>query len=76
MTKTVVQVVQGAILVIVGYYLGCWIDTLPPFNKETEDRSRMSIYVDNRTGCHYLGKLFGGLTPRLRPDGSHICGGD
>lgn len=34
--------------------------------------SGMNLYVDAATGCNYLGRS-GGLTPRLRADGSHWC---
>jgi len=33
--------------------------------------SGMSIFVDHKTGLQYLGR-YGGLTPRLNKDGSHM----
>ena len=39
------------------------------------NRSGMSLYIDNLTGCHYLSTLFGGLTPRMDRNGNHICTG-
>ncbi len=36
------------------------------------NRSGMDFYVDNGTGCHYLGPFFGGLTPRLDGAGRHM----
>lgn len=37
-------------------------------------RSGMILHVDHRTGCHYLSMgRFGGITPRLNPDGSQVC---
>ena len=36
-------------------------------------RSGMTLHIDHETGCHYLGRFFGGVTPRLDWDGSHIC---
>ena len=39
------------------------------------DRSGLSLFVDNMTGCHYLGNEHGGMTPRLDQNGSHICSG-
>lgn len=45
-------------------------DTDPP-----EGRSGLALYVDDRTGCHYLGAPMGGITPRLDAEGSHICEG-
>ena len=38
-------------------------------------RSGMRLYIDNKTGCHYLGEFFGNLTPRLNADGKQICVG-
>lgn len=37
-------------------------------------RSGLAIYVDYKTGCEYLGRTFGGLTPRLNVNGSAVCG--
>ncbi len=31
------------------------------------------LYIDPEYGCHYL--LGDGITPRLRPDGTHVCTG-
>lgn len=38
-----------------------------------ESRSGMKIYIDNMTGCEYLGSQTGGLTPRLDKNSNHIC---
>lgn len=48
----------------------------PPERDDTdgpEKRSGMALYIDYRTGCHYLGNPFGGITPRLDQDGRHMC---
>ncbi len=45
-------------------------DTDPP-----EGHSGMKLYVDHRTGCHYLGNPWGGITPRLDAKGKHVCEG-
>ncbi len=45
-------------------------DTDPP-----NGRSGMALHTDHLTGCQYLGKPFGGITPRLGPDGKQICKG-
>lgn len=40
------------------------------------NRSGMALYIDNRTGCHYLeAGMIGGITPRLDKNGEHICDG-
>lgn len=38
-------------------------------------RSGLSLHVDAKTGCHYLGTARGGITPRYDRDGNHICTG-
>lgn len=38
-----------------------------------DGRSGMQLYTDALTGCQYLGKPAGGLTPRLDRNGQHIC---
>jgi len=34
--------------------------------------SGMSLHTDNLTGCQYLSKLLGDLTPRIDGEGNHI----
>ena len=41
----------------------------------TEGRSGLALHTDNLTGCQYLAKPFGGITPRLDAQGKHICKG-
>ena len=37
-------------------------------------RSGLGLYIDNKTGCHYLsGGILGGIHPRLDEKGNHIC---
>lgn len=36
-------------------------------------RSGMRIYTDNLTGCQYLARPSGSLTPRLLRDGKQVC---
>ncbi|WP_017993809.1 hypothetical protein [Rhizobium leguminosarum] len=43
-------------------------DTDPP-----NDRSGMVLFIDHRTGCHYVGTPHGGITPRLDRNGEQIC---
>ena len=36
--------------------------------------SKLNLYIDYGTGCHYLKSgIFGGLTPRLDKEGKHVC---
>jgi len=47
----------------------------PPPHDDTDppgERSGLHLYIDHRTGCHYLGR---NATPRLDKDGKHICTG-
>lgn len=41
-------------------------------NEETGERSGMELCIDYGTGCHYLCKPFGGITPRLDGAGKHV----
>lgn len=43
-------------------------DTDPP-----GARSGMRLFVDHRTGCHYLGNPRGGITPRVDGTGRQVC---
>lgn len=43
-------------------------DTDPP-----NDVSGMRLFIDYRTGCHYLGNPMGGITPRFDVNGDQIC---
>lgn len=38
------------------------------------ERSGMGLYTDHRTGCQYLGRSLGTLTPRLDAEGKPMCG--
>lgn len=42
-------------------------DTDPP-----EGRSGMSLHTDHLTGCQYLSKPLGGITPRVDGRGRHL----
>ena len=44
-------------------------DTDPP-----GARSGLALYTDAKTGCQYVGKLFGGIAPRVDHEGRHLCG--
>lgn len=43
-------------------------------NPDTRERSGMTILVDHGTGCQYLTRRGGGITPRLDKDGQPMCG--
>jgi hypothetical protein len=42
-------------------------DTDPP-----DGRSGMSLHTDHLTGCQYLAKPFGGITPRVDGKSRHV----
>lgn len=42
-------------------------DTDPP-----DGRSGIALHVDHLTGCQYLAKSLGGITPRLDGKGRHV----
>jgi len=42
-------------------------------NKEKRQRSGMALHIDHMTGCHYVSKPLGGITPRLNKDGTQVC---
>lgn len=37
-----------------------------------DGRSGMSLHTDHLTGCQYLSKPFGGITPRVDGEGRHV----
>lgn len=41
-------------------------------NYADRQRSGLVIYTDHRTGCQYLSRFLGGLTPRLDKNSEHI----
>lgn len=38
-----------------------------------QKNSRVDLYVDRITGCHYWVSSQGGLTPRMNADGTQLC---
>lgn len=39
-----------------------------------DKKSGLTLYTDHGTGCQYLqAGPFGGMTPRLNKEGTHIC---
>lgn len=71
----------GSAVSIAAWLLAFWALSLvlglvaEPDSTDTPDgaRSGMSLHVDHRTGCQYLSKPFGGITPRLDANGKHMC---
>lgn len=63
-------VVFGLLTVIIWLFEVGKDPTDPPHG-----RSGLGLYTDSGTGCQYLkAGLFGGITPRLRKDGTPFCG--
>lgn len=46
-----------------------------PGPDDTAPLGGMDLHIDARTGCHYLSRRNGGLTPRLQADGRQLCEG-
>ena len=62
------------ILVFVFFYIVLFcLYPMDDTDKDFFNRSGLALMIDNRTGCHYVGSLFGSATPRLDRDGKHIC---
>ncbi|MFD1197395.1 hypothetical protein ACFQ3K_03505 [Brucella gallinifaecis] len=59
---------QAADRAILFPYLGIGDD-----DSDGSYRSGMSVRRDALTGCEYLEGRYGGLTPRLGPDGRQVC---
>ena len=55
------------------FTLGAYLSPTDSTDGSWSKRSGISLHIDHETGCHYLGTLFGALTPRLDRDGEHIC---
>lgn len=63
--------VTVAILMFIGHVVTPKDDTDP---KPFWSRSGLGLYIDARTGCHYVkAGYFGGTTPRLDANGKQIC---
>lgn len=58
-----------ALLIAASLSAGCnpKDDTDPP-----EGRSGLALHTDALTGCQYLAKPFGGITPRVDGKGRHL----
>jgi len=66
----IITLVAWAIVFVGFYYLLPYDET---DNRESRERSGASLVIDHGTGCHYLSKIFGGITPRLDKNGNQIC---
>ena len=66
--------VSEVIIIIAIVFVIYKITTLPYDDTDFGDeRSGLSLFTDNLTGCQYLkAGLFGGITPRLYSDGSQV----
>ena len=65
---------------LVVFFIISWVDRNWLYSPEdTTDsmtkHSGMGLHQDALTGCFYLSTRGGGLTPRLKVDGTHMCPG-
>lgn len=68
-----------------GIVIGTWVAVfvfeiaMGKFDRDSTDppdaRSGITLHIDNKSGCHYLGAKRGGLIKRLDKEGHHICEG-
>lgn len=67
-------VIAIAAAILVPFWIGMTSKPVEP-DADMAQASSSDLYVstDTLTGCQYLSRG-AGLTPRLRADGSHICG--
>lgn len=67
---------SGTILLILLIVL-VLVPILSPYDdtddRENRQRSGMYLFTDHGTGCQYLGRILGGLVPRLDQDGKQVC---
>lgn len=40
---------------------------------DSAHRSGLVLFTDARTGCQYIGRPLGALTPRMGADGKQVC---
>jgi hypothetical protein len=65
------------ISLIVVFAIAYGITRLLPYD-DTDDqanskRSGLTLTIDRGTGCHYVGGMFGGVSPRLDANGKQVC---
>ena len=71
MTKHLLNV---AGYLLIGYFAIAMLGRCTPRDDtDGDNRSGMGLHTDARTGCQYLSVPFGGITPRLGPNGEHLC---
>jgi len=73
MTKMIWETLILGFVCLVFYFLLSFFFATDDTDRGKWTRSGMSLYTDYGTGCQYLGKIFGGITPRVDKDGKHIC---
>lgn len=71
-TRTIVAVSVGVVFIVMTSVL---TSTPKDSTDSAVSRSGLRLYTDQKTGCQYVA-AGGGLTPRLRPNGTPMCEGD
>ncbi len=72
--KSEIAVLLGIVVMIfcVNFMMTVGKDSTDP----ESGRSGLILYIDAKTGCHYVkGGIFGATTPRLNQNGKQICAG-
>ena len=70
MSRVVGGFIVGWVLLLIALKL---FEPLDDTDNGRFERSGMILYVDARTGCHYLSKPFSVLVPRMGADGKQVC---
>ena len=60
-------------ILALGVLAGCAPDNSVSPSAPAEDGRRLQVFIDQGTGCHYVGSYKFGLYPRLNPDGTQVC---
>jgi hypothetical protein len=69
------SMITKILFVLVVFLLIIRLAPLDSSDYSWKQRSGLSVHVDELTGCHYLSKFLGGVTPRFDSDGNQVCSG-
>lgn len=78
MTEWLTRYSRAILYLLTMLVLTLWLFDEPPYDSTDRPpvRSGMGLHIDSLTGCHYLSRWLGGITPRLDNEGRHICTGE
>jgi hypothetical protein len=73
LSNYVFKMVIAFLVIMLGYMI---LPTTDSTDYSHFDRSGMHLHIDAKTGCHYVASQYGGITPRVDAEGTHICTGE